>query len=75
MTPAGVGVGPCGAGCVLNLFGLNLTWHLLVGVFVYGAATITWILTLKEMPLSIAYPAVSLSYVLVALLSTKDRPA
>ncbi|HMM39981.1 MULTISPECIES: EamA family transporter [Desulfovibrio] len=58
-----------GAGCVLNLFGLNLTWHLLVGVFVYGAATITWILTLKEMPLSIAYPAVSLSYVLVALLS------
>lgn len=58
-----------GASCSLNLFGFCLSWHLLVGVFVYGAATVTWILTLRDMPLSIAYPVVSLSYVLVALLS------
>ncbi len=58
-----------GASCAVNLFGFCLSWHLLVGVFVYGAATVTWILTLKDMPLSIAYPVVSLSYVFVALLS------
>lgn len=58
-----------GGSCGVTVAGFCLTWHLLVGVVVYGLATVTWILTLREMPLSIAYPVVSLSYVVVALLS------
>lgn len=58
-----------GASCSVTVLGFCLTWHLMVGVVIYALATVTWILTLREMPLSIAYPVVSLSYVVVALLS------
>ncbi len=49
--------------------GVCVTWHLLLGIVIYGLATLVWIATLRIMPLSLAYPFVSLSYVVVAGLS------
>lgn len=39
----------------------------ITALFVYAAATISWILTLRMMPISVAYPATALSIVVVVL--------
>jgi drug/metabolite transporter (DMT)-like permease len=44
-------------------------WQLGVGLLCYGVATIGFILVLKNMRLSLAYPIIALSYIWVALLS------
>ncbi len=41
----------------------------LVGLVCFGSSMILWVLVLRALPLSTAYPMVSLSYVLVAALS------
>jgi len=41
----------------------------LAGLFSYGFASLFYIVALKKIPLSIAYPSVSLSYVAVVLLA------
>lgn len=46
-----------------------LSPSLLSGLFVYGLATIMWILVLKRLPLSLAFPFYGLTFLLVPLLA------
>ncbi|WP_380875278.1 membrane protein [Sphingomonas sp. DBB INV C78] len=43
--------------------------RLLIGIFLYGAATLSWLYVLSRLPLSLAYPFVGLSFLLVLGLS------
>lgn len=45
------------------------TWQLIFGLLVFGMSSIFWLITLSRVPLSTAYPIVSLSYVLILSLS------
>ena len=40
----------------------------IVGLFFYAVAAILYILALRKLPVSVAFPSVSLSYVIVAIL-------
>jgi undecaprenyl phosphate-alpha-L-ara4N flippase subunit ArnE len=40
-----------------------------VALVVYAAATVFWVLLLRQMPLSVAYPFVALAFLIVPLLS------
>ena len=42
---------------------------MIIGLAVYGLATLLWMLALKNVPLSFAYSFMALSYVAVAILS------
>ena len=54
---------------------LGLLWRMvlnptiLIGLFCYGVSTVFWILVLKEKDLSMVYPMLAGSYVLVLLFS------
>lgn len=41
------------------------TWQLVVGIGAFGLSSIFWLIALSRVPLSTAYPIVSLSYVLI----------
>ena len=41
----------------------------IVGVALYGAAAILYLIALRKIPLSIAYPSVAVSYVVVAVVA------
>lgn len=43
------------------------SWPVLAGLFSYALSSLFWLFTLKQMNVSIAYPMVSLSYVIVAI--------
>jgi multidrug transporter EmrE-like cation transporter len=43
------------------------SWPVLAGLFSYGLSSVFWLLTLKKMDLSLAYPLVSLGYILVLI--------
>lgn len=43
----------------------KLKWPIIVGLGLYGLSTILWILALKKVQLSYAYPMVSLGYIFV----------
>lgn len=64
---------------LLRLVGTILTtWKLLLGLAAFGASALFWLVTLSRLPLSTAYPVVSLSYVLILGLSTVvlgERPS
>lgn len=63
-------LGPLIAGAVT-------TWQVLAGLTAFGLSAVFWLLTLSRVPLSTAYPMVSLSYVLILLFSTivlDERP-
>ncbi|MFT5223867.1 MAG: undecaprenyl phosphate-alpha-L-ara4N flippase subunit ArnF [Glaciecola sp.] len=63
-------VGELSVGQIGTLIGQVLTtWQLLVGLAVFGASSIFWLITLSRVPLSTAYPIVSLSYVAILGLS------
>jgi len=47
----------------------KIKWPIVLGLFLYGISTILWILALKKVPLSYAYPMVSLGYVFVFIAS------
>ena len=47
----------------------KLKWPLVVGLFLYGVSTILWILALRKVDLSYAYPMVSLGYAFVFIAS------
>jgi len=53
------------------IFSLELlkNWQLGLGLLLYALATIGFILVLKNMKLSVAYPIIAFSYIFVALLS------
>lgn len=57
-------------GDILPLAGRVLTtWQVLVGLGVFGLSAVFWLVTLSRVPLSTAYPVVSLSYVLILAFS------
>lgn len=43
------------------------SWPVLAGLISYAGSSLFWLLALKQMPISVAYPMVSLGYVGVAL--------
>ena len=47
----------------------KLKWPIVVGLFLYGVSTILWILALRKVDLSYAYPVVSLGYAFVFIAS------
>ena len=47
----------------------KIKWPIVLGLFLYGISTILWILALKKVPLSYAYPMVSLGYIFVFIAS------
>lgn len=46
------------------------TWQVVVGLAVFGLSAVFWLITLSRVPLSTAYPVVSLSYVLILAFSS-----
>ncbi len=77
MTEVGaiVGVGIDG---LLPLVGRVVsTWQVVAGLSMFVLSSIFWLVTLSRVPLSVAYPVVSLSYVLILLFSVvilHERP-
>jgi len=47
----------------------KIKWPIVLGLFLYGVSTILWIMALKKVDLSYAYPMVSLGYVFVFIAS------
>ena len=47
----------------------KIKWPIVLGLFLYGISTIIWIMALKKVELSYAYPMVSLGYVFVFIAS------
>lgn len=59
-----------GVGEVVGLLrSVATTWQLLLGLVSFGASATFWLVTLSRVPLSTAYPVVSLSYVLILAFS------
>ncbi|MDX1658051.1 MAG: EamA family transporter [Nitriliruptorales bacterium] len=52
---------------VMNVVG---SWKVLLGLAFFGMSAVFWLVTLSRVPLSTAYPVVSLSYVLILGFST-----
>src|SRR5579885_2321858 len=48
---------------------LALEPHILGGLFCYGISVVVWILALSRVPVSIAYPMLSLGYVVTAFIA------
>lgn len=71
-------VGVLGAGDFVELARSALTtWQIVVGLAAFGASAVFWLLTLSRVPLSTAYPMVSLSYLLIlafSVLVLDERP-
>ena len=51
-----------------NLVAQLLRPSTLVGLFLYGIAAFLYIIALRKLPVSVAFPSVSLSYAIVAVL-------
>jgi drug/metabolite transporter (DMT)-like permease len=54
------------------------SWRLLAGLAAFGVSSVFWLASLSRLPLSTAYPVVSLSYVFILLFSTLllgERPS
>lgn len=47
----------------------KIKWPIVVGLFLYGISTIIWIIALKKMELSYAYPLLSVGYIFVLVAS------
>lgn len=45
------------------------TWQVVLGLGFFGCSAVFWLISLSRLPLSVAYPAVSLSYVLILVFS------
>jgi drug/metabolite transporter (DMT)-like permease len=70
MTDAGAAV-ELSPGALVSLVGTILTTpKLLLGLAAFGSSALFWLVTLSRVPLSTAYPVVSLSYVLILGFST-----
>ena len=41
----------------------------ILGLTVYGASALVWLFVLQKFPLSVAYPALSLTYIAIVILS------
>ena len=63
-------------GGLIKLIGSLANWQFVVALAVYGLGTVLWVLVIKSVPLSRAYPFMALSFVLVpvAALFLFDEP-
>lgn len=52
-----------------NLISVIFSPKIFAGFLLYGISSIIWLFVLKRFPLSVAYPALSLSYIAIILLS------
>lgn len=55
-----------------------VTWQVPLGLTAFALSAVFWLITLSRLPLSTAYPVVSLSYVLILLFSVVvlgERPS
>ena len=57
------------AGIGVALINLASSWHIVLGVFIYGFATLIWLYLLSRYDFSYIYPITSLSFVLGIFLS------
>lgn len=57
------------AGTLANILSAAFRPLTMAGLFIYVAATLVWLLVLSRVPLSVAYPMMSMSYLLVVILS------
>jgi multidrug transporter EmrE-like cation transporter len=64
----GVGAWKPASGGWLAWFNLTSSWPIVAGLACYGLSSLSWLLTLRKLPLSTAYPMVSLGYILVMVL-------
>lgn len=46
---------------------LATEWHIVTALFCYGISVVVWILALSRVPVSIAFPMLSMAYVVNAL--------
>lgn len=54
------------------------SWRLLLGFLSFGLSSLFWLVALSRLPLSVAYPVVSLSYVIIlasSILLLGERPS
>lgn len=66
------------SGVVALLTKVATTWQVIAGLGVFGLSAVFWLVTLSRVPLSTAYPVVSLSYVLILVFSSVvlgERPS
>jgi multidrug transporter EmrE-like cation transporter len=52
-----------------SIVSVIFTPTLLFGFFFYGLSAILWLFVLKRFPLSVAYPSLSLTYILILFIS------
>ncbi len=65
-------------GVVHAITAVATTWQVVVGLGSFGLSAVFWLVALSRVPLSTAYPVVSLSYVLILVFSVivlGERPA
>lgn len=69
------GIGPSD---LAGLIGSVLTtWKTLLGLACFGASSLFWLVVLSRVPLSVAYPFVALSYLIIlgfSVLVLRERP-
>ena len=53
----------------LRLVQSLLTWHFILALFFYALSTVFWVLLLRQVPLSRAYPFMALSFAILPVLS------
>ncbi|GAB4174963.1 MAG: hypothetical protein OHK0024_11880 [Thalassobaculales bacterium] len=58
-----------GAGGEGSFLAQLLRWQTILGLFFYGVAAFGYIYALRKLPVSVAFPSVSLSYVVVAVVA------
>lgn len=55
---------------ILSILQTIFTPFVFFGFFIYGLSSIIWLFVLQRFPLSVAYPSLALTYVIVAISST-----
>lgn len=56
---------------ISSILGTLFNPSVFLGFLVYGISSIIWLFVLKKFELSVAYPALSLTYVAIVILSAK----
>jgi small multidrug resistance pump len=51
-----------------NFMAQLVDWHTLIGLGLYGAATVGYLIAIRRIPLSVAFPSISLSYIVVMII-------
>ena len=46
---------------------LATEWHIITALFCYGLSVVVWILALSRVPVSIAFPLLSMAYIVTAV--------